>query len=157
VSERIEELLARLRKGIAKSKEIFESLDQRDWEVVLYEDPYPWTIRDLLAHFLSAEEGLLRLARDVAAGGDGAPEGFDYQAFNASEQKRLARVPRQQLLIDLIAARQRTVTWTEELEKATLDRAGRHPALGEITVETFINAIYGHQLMHMRDLKRVLD
>jgi hypothetical protein len=157
VSERIEELLARLRKGIAKSKEIFESLDQRDWEVVLYEDPYPWTIRDLLAHFLSAEEGLLRLARDVAAGGDGAPEGFDYQAFNASEQKRLARVPRQQLLIDLIAARQRTVTWTEELEEATLDRAGRHPALGEITVETFINAIYGHQLMHMRDLKRVLD
>ena len=27
----------------------------------------------------------------------------------------------------------------------------------EITVETFINTIYGHQLMHMRDLMQVLD
>ncbi len=32
----------------------------------------------------------------------------------------------------------------------------RHPALGEVTLEIFINAIYGHQLMHMRDLQRLL-
>lgn len=157
MSERVEKLLIRLRKGIAGSCGVFESLDPAQWELVLYEEPYPWTVRDLLAHFLSAEEGLLALAQDVVAGGGGAPEGFDYHAFNASEQQRLAHVPRDHLLADLIRARQRTLAWVEGLEEPALDLVGRHPALGEITVETFINAIYGHQLMHIRDLKQILD
>ncbi|MFO7740942.1 MAG: DinB family protein [Anaerolineae bacterium] len=156
MSQRIEKLLARLRTGIAKSEGVFRALDRAEWEIVIYEDPYPWTIRDLLAHLLSAEEGLLQLAQDVASGGEGAPREFDHQAFNATEQKRLAHVPPERLLIDLIAARQRTLSWVTGLEEAALDRMGRHPALGEITVETFINAIYGHQLIHMRDLKQVL-
>jgi len=33
---------------------------------------------------------------------------------------------------------------------------GHHQALGEITLEDMINAIYGHQLMHMRDLRPLL-
>jgi hypothetical protein len=157
MSNRTAKLLSRLRKGIAKSQEVFESLEPEEWDVMLYEEPYPWSVRDLLAHFVSAESGLLRLAQDVAAGGPGAPDGFDYDAFNASEQERLAHVPRERLLADLIAARQSTLTWVEELEASALDRTGRHPALGVISVETFINAIYGHQLMHMRDLTLVLD
>jgi hypothetical protein len=157
MSDRTAKLLSRLRKGIAKSQEMFESLEPEEWDAMLYEEPYFWSVRDLLAHFVSAEVGLLRLAQDVAAGGPGAPEGFDYDAFNASEQERLTDVPRERLLADLIAARQVTLTWVEELDAAALDRTGRHPALGEITVETFINAIYGHQLMHMRDLMQVLD
>lgn len=157
MSERVDEVVARLRKGIMKSKEIFESVDSATWDLVVYEDPYPWTVRDLLAHFLSAEEGLLLLTQDIAAGGDGAPEGFDYQVFNTNEQQRLAAVPRGKLFLDLMAARRRTIAWVQGLEEATLDRVGRHPALGGISVETFINAIYGHQLMHMRDLKQVLE
>ncbi|MGD9001244.1 MAG: DinB family protein [Anaerolineae bacterium] len=157
MSDRIAKLLTRLRKGIAKSQEIFESLEPDQWDMVLYEKPYPWSARDLLAHFVSAEAGLLRLARDVAAGGPGAPREFEYDAFNATEQERLAHVPREQLLADLMTARQVTITWVEELEETALDRTGRHPALGEVTVEVCINAIYGHQLMHMRDLMQVLD
>jgi hypothetical protein len=157
MSDRIAKLLSRLRKGISKSEEIFESLEPEQWDVVLYEEPCPWSVRDLLAHFVSAEAGLLRLAQDVAGGGPGAPEGFDYDAFNAGEQERLTHMPREQLLSDLIAARQVTLRWVEELEETALDRTGRHPALGEITVEAFINTIYGHQLMHMRDLMQILD
>jgi hypothetical protein len=111
----------------------------------------------LLAHFVSAEAGLLRLAQDVAAGGPGTPEEFDYDAFNRSEQERLANLSYEQLLADLMAARKVTLKWVEQLGETALDRTGRHPALGEITVETFINAIYGHQLMHMQDLMQLLD
>jgi hypothetical protein len=157
MSDRIAKLLSRLEKGIAKSQEVFESLEPDQWDTVIYDELYPWSVRDLLAHFVSAEAGLLRLAQDIAAGGPGAPQGFDYDAFNASEQERLADTPREQLLADLIAARQVTLAWVQELEEIALDRAGRHPALGEITVEAFVNTIYGHQLMHMRDLVQILD
>ncbi|HHH41529.1 MAG TPA: DinB family protein [Chloroflexi bacterium] len=156
MSERIERLVARLQKGIGKTMAIFNAISPAQWETVLYEKPYPWTVRDLLAHFVSAEEGLLQIAQDIATGGPGAPEGFDYDAYNAAEQKRLADVPPEKLLADLTAARQRTIEWVKSLQEADLDRVGRHPALGEIDLETFINAIYGHQLLHMRDLMQAL-
>lgn len=156
MSRRKEELLARLQKGLEKTLAIFGSISPAQWEAVLYEQPYPWTVRDLLAHFVSAEEGLLQIAQDIASGGAGAPEGFDYDAYNAAEQKRLAGVPPEQLLEDLRAARRRTIEWVASLRDEDLDRVGRHPALGEVSLETFINAIYGHQLLHMRDLMNAL-
>ncbi len=156
MSARIKQLLSRLRKGIEKTNAIFGSISPAQWDAVLYTEPYPWTVRDLLAHFLSVEEGLLSVAQDIAAGGRGAPAGFDYDAFNAAEQERLAGVPPERLLVDLSTARQRTIEWVMGLSEADLDRVGYHPALGEITLETFINAIYGHQLLHMRELMTAL-
>ena len=164
MGERVDKLVGRLSKGARKTAETLGSLSDDQWEVVLYEGPPTWTVRDLLAHFLSAEEGLLRIAQDIAAGGPGALEGFDYDQFNASEQSRLAGLPPDKLLVDLASAREATIAWVVGLDEADpstgsghgLDRLGRHPALGEITLEIFINAIYGHQLMHMRDLQRLL-
>lgn len=157
MSEDIDKLVGRLRRGIGKTEEILGRLDSAQWEMVLYEEPYPWTIRDLLAHFVSTEEGLLRLGRDITESGPGAPDDFDYDDFNAAEQERLAGVPPKQLLSALRAARQETIAWVQQLDEQDLDRVGRHPGLGKITLETFINAIYGHQLMHMRDLTRRLS
>ena len=77
MGERLDELVARLRKGGRKTAELLGGLGDDQWRLVLYEGPPAWTVRDLLAHFLSAEEGLLRLAQDVAAGGPGVPDGFD--------------------------------------------------------------------------------
>lgn len=156
MNERVERLLKRLEKGLDKTFSIFGSLSPVQWDVVLYEEPYPWTVRDLLAHFVAAEEGLLRIAQDIAQGGPGAPEGFDYDAYNAAEHQRRAGIPPEQLLKDLEAARRRTIEWVRMLTDADLDRVGRHPALGEISLETFIEAIYGHQLLHMRDLMNAM-
>lgn len=157
MSGRVQKLLVRLRRGMEKTAGLFGSLSPSQWEVILHEQPYPWTVRDLLAHFLSAEEGLLQLGQDIAAGGPGAPEGFDYDAFNAAEQKRLAEVSHEQLLSGLTAARQRTIEWVAGLQDEDLDIVGGHPALGEVTLETLLNAIYGHQLMHVRELRQVLE
>lgn len=156
MSERKQKLVERLQKGIDKTMAVFQSLEAQQWEILVYEEPSPWTVRDLLAHFLSAEEGLLRVAIDIAVGGNGAPPGFDYDAFNAAEQKRLTGAPVPQLLADLAIARQRTVEWLAGLREEDLDRVGYHPALGEINLEGFLTAIYGHQLMHVRDLMQVL-
>lgn len=156
MSKHVGELIARLRKGDRKMAELLGSLGDDQWKMVLYEGSPTWTVRDMLAHFLSAEEGLLRMAQDIATGGPGAPKGFDYDAYNASEQERLAGIPPRQLLADLAAAREATIRWVAGLDEADLDRVGHHPALGEVTLETLINAIYGHQLMHIRDLQVLL-
>jgi len=156
MTERVNELVARLRKGGHKTAEILGSLSDDQWQMVLYEGPPAWTVRDLLAHFLSAEQALLRLAQDIAACGPGAPVGLDYYSFNADEQERLAGITQRQLLADLAAAREATIAWVAGLEEAALDLTGHHPALGEITLEAFINGFYGHQLLHMRDLQALM-
>ncbi len=157
MSPRKEEILNRLHKGLDRTTAFFSALTPAQWELVLYQEPYPWTVRDLLAHFVSAEELLLQVAQNIAAGGRGAPEGSDYNAINAQEQQRLAGIPPQELLPTLVADRQATIAWTEALSEEDLDRMGYHPALGNITIETFLTAIYGHQLMHMRDLMQLLN
>jgi hypothetical protein len=114
-------------------------------------------MRDLLAHFVSAEHRLLELARQVASGGLGAPPDFDIDEFNADEQERLQSRATRDLLSELEGARQRTMEWVATLDEAQLDCIGRHPVLGDITVESMILAIYGHQLLHMRDLQRAMS
>jgi hypothetical protein len=156
MGKRVDNLVKRLHKGSDKTLETLRSLSGAQWQMVLYEEPYPWTVRDLAAHLLSAEKGLRRIAKNVAAGGPGAPPGFDYNAHNAEEQVRMADLSPKKLLAGLTDARQATIDWVSELDEAVLDRTGHHPALGEITLEALVNAFHGHQLMHLRDLKALL-
>ncbi len=149
---RVGALLARLERGQRRTHETLDALTADQWETPVYPGDPRWTVRGVLAHCVSAEERLLELAQDVAAGGAGAPEGFDFDAFNAGEQERLADQPSQQLLAALDAVRRRTLAWVATLNGQQLDQVGRHPALGQINVEAMITAIYGHQLLHMRDL-----
>jgi hypothetical protein len=156
MGERVDSLVIRLRGGGNKTLETLRSLSGAQWQMVLYEEPYPWTVRDMAAHLLSAEKGLRRVAQNIASGGPGAPQGFDYDAHNAEEQVRLAGIPPKKLLVSLADAREATIAWVSELDEAVLDRMGHHPALGEVTLEALINAFHGHQLMHIRDLKALL-
>ncbi len=154
---RIEALIARLEKGNQKTQEILSELTPEQWQMIVYTAPYPWTVRDLLAHFFSAEGALLRIAQNVAAGEPGIPQGFDFDVFNAEEHERLAGRSPQELLADLAAARQVTLDWLRVLPEDSLDRAGRHPVLGDISLEAMLTAIYGHQLLHIRDLQRIWE
>jgi hypothetical protein len=153
---RMQALTAKLERGQRKTSETFGRLSPAQWERAIYDDPAPWTARSLVAHFLSSELELLRLCQDVASGGPGAPEGYDYNFFNAEQQTHYASVSPVQLLEELQSARGRTLEWLRTIEESALDCVGRHPALGEVTLETMIVAIYGHQLLHIRDLQSKL-
>jgi hypothetical protein len=152
---RADALAARLEKGRQKTFEILDGLTQEQWQKTLYTDP-TWQVCHLLAHFVSAEDQLLALARDVAEGGPGAPPDFDYDRFNAAEQDRLERLTVSELRKLLADARGRTIAWVRTLDADQLDRIGHHPVLGQVNVETLILSMYGHQLLHMRDLSRLL-
>lgn len=153
LSPRVQVLVDRLEKGARKTNEIFGNLTPEQWNQIIFDDPEQWTWRDLLAHFVSAEEKLLELAQNVAAGGEGAPAEFDFDAFNAEERARLHDYPPARLLAMLDLARQETLDWVATLNDKHLDYAGRHPALGIVSVEAMVTAIYGHQLLHMREVQ----
>lgn len=149
-------LIAKLEKGRQKTLDFFNALTPEQWEMTVYQQPL-WQVRHLLAHFVSAEQQLLALAQSIAAGGSGAPPDMDIDQINAEEQARLAEYSTQTLLELFDQARGKTVEWTKTIGPEQLDRIGRHPVLGEISVETMLESMYGHQLIHMRDLMRLIN
>jgi hypothetical protein len=152
---RADALAARLEKGRQKTFEIFDAVTPQQWQQTLYTDPN-WQVRHLLAHFVSAEKQLLALAQDVAAGGPGAPPGFDYDSYNASELARLEGLSLPELRAMLDQARLQTIAWVRTLDADKMERIGYHPVLGQVNVETLVLSMYGHQLLHMRDLSHLL-
>ncbi len=150
-SPRAEELVALLEKGIRKTNEILGALPPERWQTTVYSDPN-WNARDLLAHFVSAEEILLQTGRQIAEGDVGVPREFDIDAFNLADLPRYQNQTPRELLTALNDARQRTVDWIRTLNDGQLERKGRMPGVGEVTLEFAIKVIYGHQLTHMRDL-----
>jgi hypothetical protein len=151
---RSDALTNKLERGIQKTLETLNALTPEQWQQTIYTEP-KWQVRQILAHFVSAEKQLLILAQNTAGGGQGAPLGFDIDQYNAAEQKRLEGQSVQNLLEQLAQTRQQVIQWVQTLNPTELDQVGRHPALGEVTVEMMIAAMHGHHLLHLRDLARL--
>lgn len=149
-------LVEKLERGRQKTAEIFNTLKPEQWELILYPDP-PWQIRNLLAHFISSERQLLTLCRSIASGGPGLAPEFDIDRNNAHQQEQFVGIAPQVLLQWMEQARRETISWVGTLTTEQLDMVGRHPVLGDITLETMLESMYGHQLFHMRDLSRLLQ
>ena len=157
ISERAEELIDKLSKGLEKSQEVFHSLSADEWDNPFLYEPEPWSMKDLIAHFIYSEEHLLMIAKDVASGGEGASEDLDIDLYNRSELERMKDTSVEELIRALDEARGSTIEWVKELDDETMDLTGRHPALGIVNVETVIFSIYAHQLLHMRDALPVIE
>ena len=76
VNDRQRLIQKRLRDEGDKLLALFEALSDEQWQLTIYTDGAVWTIKDLLAHQVSAEREFQYYGRDILAGGPGAPEDF---------------------------------------------------------------------------------
>ena len=146
----------RLRDEGDKLLATFEDLTPEQWQTTIYTDGAIWTIKDLLAHQVSAERKFQFYGRDILNGGEGAPEGFVIDDFNNAEVAGLAERSISQLLADLRATRQDTIDLVAGIDDADFARRGRHPFFGDMSIEEMFKLIYRHNMMHARDIRRVL-
>jgi uncharacterized protein (TIGR03083 family) len=146
----------RLRDEGDKLLVVFEGLTPEQWQTVIYTDGMIWTIKDLLAHQISAEGEFQFYGRDVLNGGEGAPEGFDINAFNNRAVAAKAERTADQLLADFRATRQTTIDLVATIRDDQFALRGRHPFFGIIGVEDMFKLIYRHNMMHIRDIRRTL-
>jgi uncharacterized protein (TIGR03083 family) len=157
MSERAERIAARLRSRGAETVALFRALNPTDWQVQVYTDGAAWSVREVLCHFISAERAFLLLTADLLVGGDGAPEDFDIDAFNAREVARMDGLSQEELIERFEALRAHTVALTTGLDDAALAFEGRHPFFGIGQLDAFLKLIYRHNMLHERDIRRTLD
>jgi hypothetical protein len=156
VTEAVQHLASRLEQEGEKSLEFFRSLPESAWEVQVYSTGSGWHIRDILAHFTSAERAFQALLEDVLAGGRGAPFGFDIDRFNEAEVGALHGQAAELLLQAFAAARAGTIKLARRLRPEDLILSGRHPWFGEIAIGEMLKLIHRHNQLHQRDIRKVL-
>ena len=152
----INELADKLKSEGEKFYKLFADLTDEQWQTEVYTEDQTWTIRNVLAHFVTSERGLVRLFERIRAGGEGSPDDFSIDRYNARQQEKTQNLSPQELLEQYKAVRADSVAWTLSLEEADLELEGRHPFLEMTTLREMIKMLYLHNIIHYRDMKKAL-
>lgn len=150
-------IAARLAEEGRRTAAFFRSLSAAELDQPVYTAGPGWRARDLLTHLVSTERNIAALISDVLAGGPGAPEGFDIDAFNASETTGGPGPDLEEAVRQFEAARAATLVLLASTDESALQRRGRHPFLGPAPVEAMLKLLYRHTLLHERDARKALD
>lgn len=147
-------LAKRLRSEGENMTAFFAELSDADWEKEVYTEGATWTVRNVLAHFVTAEQGFLKIFADIVSGGEGVSKDFDIDRYNANQQEKAQALSQQELLVQFQGVREKMATWVEGLSEDDLAKIGRHPYLGENTVAEMVKLVYRHNQIHYRDMRR---
>jgi len=150
------ELAEKLKTEGERMVAFFAGLTVDQWGVDVYTEGAIWSIRNVLAHFVTSERGLLKLFERIRATGEGSPEDFSIDRYNASQQEKTKDLPPAELLEQYKQIRAETVQWVSGLKDEELEIKGRHPFLGETIIREMVKMWYLHNQLHYRDVKRVL-
>ena len=154
MSTKSDSICKRLRSEGDKLLALFEALTPDRWQTVIYTDGMTWSIKDVLAHQVSAERKFQFYGQDILKGGEGAPEGFVVNEFNNAEVAGLSDRSVAELLADLRSVRQTTIDLVKTIAEADFARRGRHPIFGLISMEEMFKLIYRLNMLHARDIRK---
>jgi len=154
---RQELILKRLQEEGHKVITYFRSLTDGAYTQQVYITGPEWRVRDILAHFVSAERTFAFYGRDILAGGPGAPEDFVIDEFNATQVAGLKDAPPADLIRQFESARAEVVEMVRGMADPDFDRIGRHPWFGRVPLEQMLKLIYRHNMLHERDTRRALE
>lgn len=148
-------LAERLKTEGEKTAAFFAALKADQWQATVYTENAGWRVRDVLAHFISAEKSFLALFENIRSGSGGASEDFSIDRFNAGQVAKLVETSPADLLAQYKEARARMIAWVSGLSESDLQKTGRHPFLGVTTLGEMIKMVYRHNQIHLRELRQV--
>lgn len=150
------ELAEKLTSEGQKFIDIFSALTEDQWNAEVYTEGATWTVRNVLAHFITSERGLVKLFELIRQGGTGAGDDFSIDRYNEAQQQKTKEFTPAELLGQYRSVRANSVTWVSDLQESELEIQGRHPFLEMTSIREMVKMLYLHNQIHYRDLKKVL-
>ena len=118
------------------------------------EEPGKWSVADVLWHLADSEVIYrYRLRRAVAQ--EDEIVGYDQDAW--ADRLRYADAPVDEALAIIRTLRPSTVRWLRGLSPEERARAGVHDERGPESVDHMVRLLAGHDLVHRRQIRRILD
>lgn len=149
-------LAEKLKTEGEKFVDFFSHLVEKDWGIEVYTEGEMWTLRNVLAHFVTSERGLVKLFETIRQGGMGSPDDFSIDRYNASQQAKTKDLSPVELLEQYKEIRANSVAWVSGLRDEELEIRGKHPFLGETSIREMVKMLYIHNQTHYRDVKKVM-
>ncbi len=156
MSDKAKQLAEKLHSEGEKTLSFFQSLPTEAWTKRVYADGASWNVRGVFEHLSISEHTLRLVFEQIVATGVGSPEGYDVNGFNHEKTGRFATLSLEGLSELYANTRMKTVAFARELSDDQLAIRARHPALGDTSLEEMLKLVYLHNLMHTRDVKKVL-
>lgn len=156
MNERSEFLSRRLESSRLKTMAFFQQISDAQWQTKIYTEGASWTLQQILAHNVMAEDSMLRLMQNIIAGGEGVREDFDLDAYNEYKVGKMDGMSPEELLLEFDKARQETIKAVSQFGEADLDKTGCHPWLGVACIEEIIKLMFRHNQIHIREIRSVL-
>ena len=154
--DRKNNIINELEKAGAETVVFYNSLTPDELNVFVYDEEVQWTVRQVLAHFITIEQSMQWLFGNILEGGPGSPENFDLDHFNRTQPAKLDGLSLEKLLDRFKAVRSETIAIVEGMAEADFDRTGRHAFHGHGKLERFIRWAYEHQRLHTEDIHKAL-
>lgn len=146
----------RLKDEGEKTVAFFKALSPQDWSRQIYSTGSGWQIKDILAHFISAEKAYQRYLLEVLEGGLGAPKDMDIDQFNESDVPTYAKMSKVDLLDNYQQTRQETIQFTHQMDEDDLSKVAIHPWFDKKEVGWYLKLLYRHNTMHRMDIRKAI-
>jgi hypothetical protein len=156
MTDRRNAIINELEKGKDNTIFFFKSLSPADLSVQVYQDGARWSVKQVLAHFITIERSMHRLFANILEGGPGSPADFDVERFNRTQPRKLDKLGLEALIERFRGTRNHTITMVQEMSERDLDRKGKHAFLGYNNLERFIRWAYEHNHLHEIDINKTL-
>ena len=152
VTHKILEKLAREQSALF---ELVEPLSEAELDV-RYGDG--WTVREILTHLWNAEEDHCRVIATIVKGDhDRLAGALNLENHNAARLQERGLLSKGEIFAGLAAQRGRTEGLFHKLTEEQLRLEGRHPALGQMTVDKIFRIIGIHMKMHAQEISEALQ
>ena len=133
-------------------RELVAKVGPDNWDVNRA-DPQHWPPRDILAHLLSAEQGLRgRITRILDDADTAPPAGFDLDTWNDRQIRKLRNRTINEILERLEAERQTTLQALAQTDPGDLDLSGFRASGASTTVSGLFELIADHESQHADEL-----
>ena len=149
-------IIAELKNNEEEIITFYKDLNANQLEMMVYLEDPGWTVQQILAHFITIEDSMQWLFKDILAGGPGSPEDFDVDRFNLTQPKKLDGLSLYELFEKFQSVRRDTIALVDGMEDKDLDREGRHAFHGHGKLERFIVWAYEHARLHLDDMRGIL-
>ena len=131
----------------------YKGLNPAQLDLIVYAEDNSWTMQQVLAHFITIEQSMQWLFKNILAGGPGSPEDFDFERFNRTQPRKLDGQSLDELFEKFRTVRRDTIAIVVEMEDKDLDREGRHAFHGHGKLERFIVWAYEHARLHLDEMR----
>jgi hypothetical protein len=157
MTDRRLDIIEKLQESLEDSVTFFRSLTPDELDANVYQDDESWTVKQVVAHFITIERSMQWLFKNILSGGPGSPENFDVDKFNRTQPNKFFGLSLDELIEHFRLVRQDTIAIVRGMEENDLDREGLHAFHGHGRLERFIRWAYEHEHNHEDDIREALQ